>query len=65
VTRAKINERILQGIRKNCGGDEAIESFLVALVYEEAERTGQWWWREVYNRYLSEFVNGWEEDDED
>jgi len=34
------------------------------LLYEEANHPGQWKWRETYDKYLHDFVNRWEGEDE-
>jgi hypothetical protein len=60
----KINERILEGIRENSEGDEIIESFLIDLIYEEADRPGQWWWKETYKNRVDKYSADWREGDE-
>ena len=64
MSRVKINERILQGIAENSGGDDVIEKFLKDLVYEEAEHPGQWWYTTVYRRLVDESSAKWEAGDE-
>lgn len=62
---AKINERILEGIRGSCEGDEVMRTFLIQLVYEEADHPGQWWWKETYKKLVDEHSASWEERNED
>lgn len=64
MSSVRINERILEGIRENSGGDEVIESFLIDLIYEEACRPGQWWWKETYRKLLDKYSADWRESDE-
>lgn len=64
MSNVKINERILEGISENSGGDEVIESFLIDLIYEEADRPGQWWWKETYRKLLDKYSADWRESDE-
>ena len=61
----KINERILEGIRESCEGDEVMRSFLVQLIYEEADRPGQWRWKETYRKLVDKHSTSWEERNED
>ena len=60
-----ISDQILRWIRKNSGNDNAIENFLTELMCEEAEHSGQWWWKEVYKKKLDEFSEKWEDCHED
>ena len=64
MSSVKINERILEGIRENSGGDEVIESFLIDLIYEEANHPGTWWWKETYKKRVDKCSADWEEGDE-
>ena len=64
MSSVKINERILEGIRENSGGDEVIENFLIDLIYQEADRPGQWWWKETYRKLVDEYSADWRESDE-
>jgi hypothetical protein len=61
----KINERILEGIRENSGGDKVIEDFLIDLIYIEAKHPGQWWWKEPYRKQVDKYSADWRESDED
>ena len=65
MSSVKINERILEGIRENSGGDVTIESFLINLIYEEADHPGQWWWKEEYRKRIDEHSADWRESNED
>jgi hypothetical protein len=65
MSNIKINQRILEGIAEHSGGDEVIERFLIDLVYEEAEHTGQWWWKSEYKRLVDRYSAAWEASDED
>lgn len=46
----KLNQRILDAIRKNSENDESIQKFLIKMVYEEAGNPG--WWKELYKKIL-------------
>jgi len=60
----KINERILEGIRENSEGDEVAESFLIDLIYEEADHPERWWWKETYRKLVDKYSVDWREGDE-
>jgi len=64
MSSVKINERILEGITKNSGGDEVIKDFLINLIYEEADHPGQWWWKDTYKKLIDRFSADWEVGDE-
>ena len=64
MEKGRVSGQILLSIRENCQGDEIIASFLIKLLYEEANHPGQWKWRETYDKYLHDFVNRWEGEDE-
>lgn len=61
----KINEKILKGIKKNCEDDEVLADFLIYLVYEEAEHSGKWWWKDTYRKKVEEFSEKWGGSNED
>ena len=65
MASTKVNERILEGIRRSGGDDTAITGFLVALGYEEANHPGQWWWKDAYRKAVERWSADWEEGDED
>lgn len=58
-----INERILTGIKKSNKDDEII-NFLIDILYEEAEHSGQWWWKETYKKKIKEYSKEWYENNE-
>lgn len=60
----KINERILESIRENSEGDKALENFLIDLIYEEADHSGQWWWKDTYRKLFDKYLADWREGDE-
>lgn len=61
MSNIKINEAILTGIRENSGDDTAVYKFLIQLVYEEADRSGTWWWTDTYRRLLDKWSEQWSE----
>jgi len=61
--RGGINERILTGIRKSSKDDEII-NFLIDILYEEAEHSGQWRWKETYKKKIEEYSKEWGENNE-
>ena len=63
MSKVKINERILEGIRENSDKDEIIESFLIDLILEEAYHPGQWWWKDTYRKRVDNFSASWEDID--
>jgi hypothetical protein len=64
MSNGKINERILKGIRENCKNDEALSEFLINLIYEEAEHSGQWWWKDIYRKKIEKYSEKWGDSDE-
>ena len=64
MSNIKINPGILKGLAENCAGDEVLEKFLVSVVLEEAERPGQWRWKDVYRRLVADSSAVWEAGDE-
>ncbi|MEM3485044.1 MAG: hypothetical protein QXI12_05435 [Candidatus Methanomethyliaceae archaeon] len=65
MSNFKINERILKSIRESSKGDEAVERFLIDLIYEEANHPGQWWWKDTYRKLLDKYSAAWRKSDED
>jgi len=59
MSKFTINEQIIKWIRKNCDSDKDIEEFLLNLIYFEAERTGQWQWKDNYKRMIKNHSNEW------
>ena len=59
----KVNERILEAIRKNSEDDEPIQDFLIEMIYEEATNPGQF--KELYKRKIKEYVIKGSGEDED
>lgn len=51
-----INRRILQAVRESTD-DADIEEFLKELLFLEAERKGQWRWKEAYRRKVGQFTD--------
>ncbi len=64
MSSVKINERILEGITKNSGGDEVIKDFLINLIYGEADHSGQWWWKDAYKKLIDRGSADWKVGDE-
>ena len=63
MSEVKINERILEGIREYSDKDEIIESFLIDLIFEEADHPGKWWWKDTYRKRVDKFSASWEDFD--
>lgn len=61
----KINPRILENVRENSKGDDAIRRFLVDLIYEEAENAFGWHWRETYRHKARQYSERWRKESED
>jgi hypothetical protein len=59
----KVNERILEAIRKNSEADESIQDFLIEMIYEEATNPGQF--KELYKKKIKEYVIKESGEDED
>jgi hypothetical protein len=64
MNKIKINEKILDGIHENSGGDMIIENFLKELIFEEADHFAQWRWKEVYKKIVDKYSEHWEGNNE-
>ncbi len=51
----KVNERILEAIRKSSEDDESIQDFLIEMIYEEATNPG--WFKDIYKRKINEYLH--------
>jgi hypothetical protein len=65
MSNRKINPRILEKIRQNNEGDDAIAEFLIDLIYEEAEHPEGWWWNRTYTKKVKQYSKKWGNADED
>ena len=65
MTDGRINEQILAKLREHSQGDGQVTSFLIDLLYEEAEHSGQWWWKKNYRSKVQEYSEDWEGSSED
>lgn len=65
MSNRKINPRILENVRENSEGDDAIRRFLVNLIYEEAENSFGWHWRDTYRRKVRQYSETWRKGSED
>ena len=63
MSKSGINERILTRIKEG-DKDEEIINFLIDILYEEAEHSGQWWWKETYKKKIEEYSKEWGENNE-
>mgnify|MGYP000861918593 CR=1 FL=1 len=59
MSKIKLNEKIINGIKENCEGDSVIEKFLIDLMYEEVNHTGQWRWKESYKQKVEKSSSEW------
>ena len=60
-----INERIINGLKLHCEGDDAMYGFLLDLAYREAEHGGQWQWKAAYRQGVKQHSAEWGGFDED
>ena len=64
--KIRINETIIQGLKKNCDDDNVIFEFFLKLIYEEAEHPSKSWrWKEYYQKAITYYVNLWSETNAD
>lgn len=63
MSGGKVNERILEAIRKSSEDDELIQKFLIEMIYEEATNPG--WYKEIYKREIKKYVGRESGEDED
>ncbi len=59
-----VNEQILNCIREECKNNEDISNFLIELIYEEAEHSDYWRWKDTYRKKIKEYSKKRSEDDE-
>lgn len=64
MRKGKINPDIIKWIKKKAKNKKNISEFLLDLVYEEADHTGHWWWKETYKKKLEEHSKDWEKNNE-
>ena len=65
MSEIRVNEQILNWISINSKDDKAVENFLKDLIYEEAEHSGQWRWKENYRKKIKNFSDKWSDSNED
>lgn len=65
MSNRTINPRIVETLRQNSEGDDAIAGFLIDLAYEEAEHAPGWWWRQTYKEKVKQYSERWRNEDED
>ena len=59
MTDARINKRILNGLKQQSEDDEAIHQFLVDLIYDEVEHPGHWQWKGSYRAKVRDGSANW------
>ena len=59
MSKVKINDQILKEIKENSKDNKAIAEFLIDLLYEEAEHSSQWWWKETYKKKVKKYSREW------
>jgi hypothetical protein len=57
----RISEDVLEVLKEECKNDGIMERFLTDLIFEESNHPGNWWWKKEYNKYIEEYLSGWEE----
>ena len=62
MERGRVNERILEGIRRQSAGDRAISDFLIEVIYREAEHPSRW--KNIYRQAVEKSSKQWRETDE-
>lgn len=64
MNNGQVNERILKKIKNN-NNDKIINDFLIELLFEESEHSGQWWHhKECYKEKIKSSSEIWSDDDE-
>lgn len=60
MSKTRINPEIIKVVKGKAKNDDKISKFLLDLIYEEAEHSGHWWWKETYKKKLEEYSKDWE-----
>lgn len=58
----RISEKVIETVRKESKGDEAIAGLLIGLLYEEASRLEGWWYTDYYKKKIQERADQWEDE---
>ena len=64
MAKPKISSYILEAIRQNSKDSDCIKEFLTELIYEEANHTRSWWFKEFYRKKLDEYCAKFAKDNE-
>jgi hypothetical protein len=59
MSGSKINEQILKWIMEYCEEDKVVRDFLIDLIYEEVEHSGQWRWKDTYRKKIKKYSENW------
>jgi len=65
MSDGKINERILELVKKLTGDDKKLADFLKELLLEEIENPGQWQWNKTYRKLVEKYAEQWSNEYED
>ncbi len=64
MSDSRVNEQIINCIREESKNNEDIADFLIELIYEEAEHSDYWRWKDTYRKKIKEYSKKWSEFDE-
>ena len=56
MSDGRINKKIIKNIEEYCEGDNNIVSLLKDLLFEEADHSSQWWWKDAYKKKIDEHL---------
>lgn len=56
MTDGKISRQILQAVRTVAEANPVVREFLFELLFMEAEREGQWRWKDTYRGKIREYT---------
>lgn len=51
-----INKRIINGIKDHCENENYCQ-FIKALIIQEANNSGKWWWKDTYKQIIEQYCD--------
>jgi hypothetical protein len=63
---SKLSEHILEMVRNKTSNDEEMRTFLLEVLYLEADQTGKYWWhfKDKYKKLIERHSRTWRPSDE-
>lgn len=64
MSKRRISAHILQAVRRASRRSPGVAEFLTTVLCEEAEHSGQWWWKDVYKSNIAQYAGKLGDNDE-